>query len=408
MSDGGVRGVLVAHSDATMYGLKFSGSKKLALVTVEQALRARRIQLDGCSITLEDRGTGILRTLQGPTDLSSSPSTAGTCVVEWTTATTPPSEVPFTDVLDHVVDAFLGVSLQKTYDQPNVFYTVTLTKAVVHAGALHYEATIDDGDVDFLSKEDVLQAMDLHDVREVAVPCEDVATPPSTDTPLPPSPASPPSEDRSPPDDTLVHVYFHRQSLHMTLGPTPTANSVCVYKLLRTADGSQGEASATGLVDIGDIIVQVNGVSVDGLSVDHIATIISQSPRPIQLSFQKKRDPGRSFPDIESSPTPSAPSMVPCGAPTKPPLDGLLAGGTKPITNRNLLTVKPLKEVGHNMGGQHEVKGENTVGAGRLLPTAESPISNQDQRRRPAKKQRRQAASIPITLRWGATKNHQV
>ncbi|RHZ00372.1 hypothetical protein DYB35_013458, partial [Aphanomyces astaci] len=327
------------------------------------------------------------------------------------TATTPPSEVPFTDVLDHVVDAFLGMSLQKTYDQPNVFYTVTLTKAVVHEGALHYEATIDDGDVDFLSKEDVLQAMDPYDVREVAVPCEDVATPPSTiDIPLPPSPASPPSDDSFPPDDTPIHVKFHRRSLHMTLGPTPTANSVCVYKLLRTADGSQGEASATGLVDIGDIIVQVNGVSVDGLSVDHIATIISQSPRPIQLSFQKKRDPGRSFPDIESSPTPSAPSMVPCGAPTKPPLDGLLAGGTKPIINRNLLRVIPLKEEGHNMGGQHEVKGENTMGAGRLLPTAESPISNQDQRRRPTKKQRRQAASIPITRSWGgsATKNHQV
>ncbi|RHX97081.1 hypothetical protein DYB25_007021 [Aphanomyces astaci] len=329
MSDGGVRGVLVAHSDATMYGLKFSGSKKLALVTVEQALRARRIQLDGCSITLEDRGTGILRTLQGPTDLSSSPSTAGTCVVEWTTATTPPSEVPFTDVLDHVVDAFLGVSLQKTYDY-GITYTLTLAKPIVYQGALHYQANFhDEDDVDFLSKEYVLQALDPDDMREVVVPVEDVMAPPPVDRP------------------PIVHVRFHSQSLHMTLGQTTdgpiSQRHVCVYELLPTADGSQGEASASGLVEIGDMVVRINGTSVAGFDVHRIATIISQTPRPIQLSFQKKRDPGRSFPETKGHSC-----VLPFVTHSASPLERALA--TANGWSALLLDLREAIASGHNVG----------------------------------------------------------
>ncbi|RHY25379.1 hypothetical protein DYB32_008358 [Aphanomyces invadans] len=177
MSVGGVRGVLVASPDVAMYRLKLLGSTRTVLVTVEQALRAKRKQLDGVNVTLRDRGTGIIRSLDPKSEILpqfSSNAISDMCAIEWTDPNKcPPYEVSFAEVLEHAVDPFLGVALQNTYDS-NQVYTLRLSKAVILQGVLYYEAKFDDGDVDLLSKEEVLQMMN----PSIVVPIEEVTAPP--------------------------------------------------------------------------------------------------------------------------------------------------------------------------------------------------------------------------------------
>ncbi|KAF0710181.1 Aste57867_5632 [Aphanomyces stellatus] len=271
MSRAGVSGVLIASPDPNTYKLKQDPDGTTVLVQTEHALLAKRMQLDGLTIDFGARGKGKVRALEGT---KSTATDAGTCVVEWDGPNKQPSDVPFTDVLEHELDVFLGLRFKKSYDGDQT-YNLTIATSVVQHGERFYESNFDDGDVDVIAKDEILRDMDPEDFREIVIRLEDVLAAAAA-----PSPATAAVSNE-------VNVRFWSQSIHLLLAQYD--NDVRVRELLTNPDdGSKGEALASGLIDVGDKVIAINGKSVETMDVDTVAKIISTSLRPIVLRFVKQ------------------------------------------------------------------------------------------------------------------------
>jgi hypothetical protein len=63
--------------------------------------------------------------------------------------------------------------------------------------------------------------------------------------------------------------------------------STSVQRFNPLADGSAGVAETSGLVDIGDLLVAVNGVDTAGSSKEELLNLVASSARPVELGFRR-------------------------------------------------------------------------------------------------------------------------
>jgi len=84
----------------------------------------------------------------------------------------------------------------------------------------------------------------------------------------------------------VKQVKFWGKSLYISL--VQEKEHVVVNELLRTHNNGDGEATCTGLVSVGDIVVGIDGESVQGHLVDTVADMIALAKRPVVISFKSE------------------------------------------------------------------------------------------------------------------------
>jgi hypothetical protein len=186
-------------------------------------------------------------------------------------------------------DALMGVRLRKSFG-PRVFWGSVVGCYWV-SGGLFYKVSFDDGDVDILSQDEVLQdaqAAKKHAKENPQINEKDV---------------SPVLEDywragrqhslkrkRDGAGDNLppgvCRVTLWGQRLYASIY-TNAHNETFVKELLKAEDGQVGEMEASGKVQVGDMILAVNKTRALGLTSIAVAELIRKPTRPVTITFYR-------------------------------------------------------------------------------------------------------------------------
>ncbi|OQR99221.1 hypothetical protein ACHHYP_07199 [Achlya hypogyna] len=277
MSSGGVIGVLSAFVLNVSYKLRLPNGKA-TVVTAQDAMKAKRMQLDGIELEYGAGRTCKVCALDGLDMHTAEYSEPGVFKVRWTHdgAAGTEAEVPIETILRLEPDLLVGVQFYKTYDNDELFL-LTVAPTPLRNGEKCYRLNFDDGDYDFITKLALLQELSSDRPMERVIRCEDVGKYSAMATP------------RSVPvsSDGVTTVKFWGRSIYVALGQK--GPHVIVNDLLSTDDGQPGEAKASEAIARQDILVAINGVSVSGQAVEDVARKINTFSRPITLSFVKPK-----------------------------------------------------------------------------------------------------------------------
>ncbi|KAH9117427.1 hypothetical protein LEN26_012704 [Aphanomyces euteiches] len=265
MTKGGVKGVLIAAPDENSYKLK-QVDGKMSLIPAEYALLAKRIELDGTVINFGAQGKGKIRSMLGEITVD-----GGMCTIEWENDNQR-TEVPLSEILQRERDPLIGIEIKKTYDE-GLTYNLKVAESVIHHGERNYEAYFDDGDVDVIPKDEIIAIMDPKDNHEKCHDYDEITFILKTRKTLYK-------------EDARVTVRFWSKIINFIV--VPCDSYVCVRDILKNQDGSQSEALACGLVDIGDKIVAINGQTVENMELETFRELLSSLPRPVEITFLKK------------------------------------------------------------------------------------------------------------------------
>ena len=156
------------------------------------------------------------------------------------------------------------------------------------------DATTDSGPVDIddvsLTPDSSRDEEDIvKDLPNISTDNDESGSSDDSDDHGPPEPMSP----RSPSAEDLKTVIFEEGPIGMQLEPTVDDRACRVFSFLDTGPDSPSPARVSGMIDVGDVILQVNGVSVQ--SYDETISILKAGGRR-EIVFRPGR-PGDTYDD---------------------------------------------------------------------------------------------------------------
>ncbi|GMF10617.1 unnamed protein product [Phytophthora lilii] len=185
-------------------------------------------------------------------------------------------------------DALLGVRVRKSFGARAFWGTVAGCYWV--AGGLFYKVSFDDGDVDILSADEVLQDAQQAKKHQRDNPQAQQARAPAADAYLAAMRQHRLKRKREdaarslPPNVRQVQLWGQR--LYASIF-TNDKNETFIQDMPRTEDGDVGEMEATGQVQVGDMILAVNNTRALGLPSNDLAELIRKPKRPITLTLYR-------------------------------------------------------------------------------------------------------------------------
>ncbi|TDH69491.1 hypothetical protein CCR75_007789 [Bremia lactucae] len=200
-------------------------------------------------------------------------------------------------------DILIGVRVRKSFGSRSFWGSVVGCYWV--SGGLFYKVSFDDGDVDIFTADEVLQ--DAEAAKTHAK--EDPRTKESNTTSKSSAVADEyidlmrqctlkrkRDEHASVSLPNICRVSLWGQRLYASIF-TNEKNETFIRELLKTDNGKMGEMEATGLVEVGDLLLAVNEIRVLGMSNKQLAELIRKPTRPVVLTlyrpqrFQRPQEP---------------------------------------------------------------------------------------------------------------------
>lgn len=186
-------------------------------------------------------------------------------------------------------DALFGTRVRKNFGTR--FFWGTVVGRYNVAGCAFYKVSFDDGDVDVFAANEVME-----DVKLARRHAKEDKLRPSTgaDAAAPEAQTEYQAEMRRPtlkrkrdePGDGEIRVRLWGQRLFASIY-TSDDRQTFLKEFLRTEDGQIGELEASGLVEVGDRIVAVNGKASVGMASWEISDVIRKARRPLLLVFAR-------------------------------------------------------------------------------------------------------------------------
>ncbi|CAH0514830.1 unnamed protein product [Peronospora belbahrii] len=190
-------------------------------------------------------------------------------------------------------DILIGERVRKSFGSRTFWGSVVSCYWI--SGGLFYKLSFDDGDVDILSSDEVLQDIaaarkHLKENQNVVAKGVSIDETTSVDDYFMTMRRHNLKRRR---DDAVGstaictrRVHLWGQRLYASIY-TNMQNETFIREMLKTDDGEMGEMEATGQVEVGDIILAVNKTRVLGMASARLAELMRKQKRPITLTFYR-------------------------------------------------------------------------------------------------------------------------